>query len=114
MTETDPFDLTFFNIATAPHNSTETSQEAAESILPSINSMCRQIYDSIEAAPNGRTCDEVEKILHMKHQTASARIRDLAKCQPPLIEVGRDAEDNVIRRRTSSGRSARVYFCTEI
>ena len=102
-----------FNHATAPHNGTETSREAAESILPKVNSMCRQVYDCIASMPGGLTCEQVEQILSMKHQTVSARIRDLSTCQPPLIVVGKDENHEVIRRATASGRTARVYFAAE-
>jgi hypothetical protein len=106
-------ELPLFNYATAPHNGTETSREAAEKILPKVNSMCRQVYDCIAAMPGGLTCEQVEQILGMKHQTASARIRDLASCQPPLIVAGMDENHKMIRRPTSSGSTARVYFRAE-
>ena len=106
-------DLPLFNTPTAPHNGTETSIEAAESIKPNVNAMARQVLDCIRSMPGGLTCEQVEQILGMKHQTASARIRDLASCQPPFIVVGVDQNHKVIRRPTSSGRTARVYFAAK-
>lgn len=60
-----------------------------------------RVYRCILAAPDGMTCDEVEDFLNMRHQTASARIRDLV-----LDGLVFDTE---IRRKTRSGRTARVY-----
>ncbi len=105
------FDL--FNTPTAPHCGTETSRDAAESIKPHVNAMAAKVLHCIAGMPGGLTCEQVEQITGLKHQTASARIRDLATCEPPLIVVGVDQEGNVIRRPTSSGRTARVYFSAE-
>ena len=98
---------------TAPHNGTETSRDAAESILEHVNGMCRKVYDCVAAMPGGLTCEQVEQITGMKHQTVSARIRDLTTCQPPLLIIGKDENHEVIRRPTASGRTARVYFSAE-
>ena len=62
-----------FNYSTAPHNHTEPSIDAAESIVDQLNGMCRDVLHAVKSSPFGLTCDEVEKILDMKHQTASAQ-----------------------------------------
>lgn len=103
-----------FNYSTAPHNHTEPSIDAAESIVDQLNGMCRDVLHAVKSSPFGLTCDEVEKILGMKHQTASARLRDLITCQPPYVEFQNDPEtDKPLRRQTRSGRTARVYFATQ-
>ena len=101
-----------FNHPTAPHNGTETSIDAAESIKPMANAMALQVLQSIRANPDGLTCDQVEVLLLMKHQTASARIRDLASCEPPFIRVRLGPDGKPVRRKTRSGRTARVYIAT--
>ena len=106
-------DLPLFNTPVAPHNGTETSRDAAESIKPHVNTLAAKVLHCIAGMPGGLTCEQVEQITGLKHQTASARIRDLATCEPPLIVIGVDQDGNVIRRPTSSGRTARVYLATE-
>ena len=106
-------DLPLFNTPVAPHNGTETSRDAAESIKPHVNAMAAKVLKCISQMPQGLTCEQVEQILGMKHQTASARIRDLATCEPPLIVIGVDEDHKIIRRKTSGGRTARVYFSAE-
>lgn len=61
-----------------------------------------RIFERIEACgEGGATCDEVEQALAMIHQTASARILELAQVGR-IIDTGR-------RRPTRTGRNARVY-----
>ena len=83
--------------------------DAAESIKPMVNAMAREVLECIRAHSLGLTCDQVETILGMKHQTASARIRDLASCEPPFIKVRLGEDGKPLRRKTRSGRTARVY-----
>ena len=52
-----------FNYSTAPHNHTEPSIDAAESIVDQLNGMCRDVLHAVKSSPFGLTCDEVEKIL---------------------------------------------------
>ena len=75
-------DLPLFNYPVAPSNETETSKDAAESIKDKINGMCLDVLRCVRNYEDGLTCDEVEQILGMKHQTASARLNDLSKCHP--------------------------------
>ena len=74
-----------------------------------VNAMALQVLQSIQASPDGLTCDQVETILGMKHQTASARIRDLSSCEPPFIKVRLGEDGKPLRRKTRSGRTARIY-----
>ena len=48
--------------------------------------------------PTGSTCDRLESLMGMSHQTASARIRDLV-IAGKLVDSGR-------REKTRTGRSA--------
>ena len=73
-------DLPLFNYPVAPSNKTETSKDAAESIKDKINGMCLEVLRCVRNYEEGLTCDEVEQILGMKHQTASARLNDLSRC----------------------------------
>lgn len=89
----------------------ETSKEAATSIQKELGAMCRQVRSAVADATNGLTCSEIEELLDMKHQTASARLRDLQKAG--FIEWKINPETGKhYTRKTSSGRNGKVYFFT--
>ena len=104
-----PTQSTLFGYPVVPHNGTDTSQEAAESIKPHLNRLCSEVLNCIRSNPLGRTSDEVELALNMSHQTCSARFRDLSTCEPPLIikllEWGEP-----VKRKTRTGRNAQVWI----
>ena len=78
--------LSFFNQPeNAPHNGIDTSIDAAESVSECLSAMRLQVFEEVQKAEDGLTCDEVEQILGMKHQTASARLNDLMKADPPVL-----------------------------
>lgn len=84
----------------------DTSEAAAASIQPHLGALQAQVLDCIARhrdchLVDGLTCDEVEWILEMKHQTASARILELRK--KGLLR------DSGYRRKTRSGRKAVVW-----
>lgn len=85
----------------------QTSLEAYAWIKEHSTSLRAQLYGAIYARGSyGATCDELEQIHSMKHQTASARIREL-----------RDAKliyDSNERRTTRSGRKAIVYVAARL
>lgn len=86
----------------APHNAQITSLQAAESIQEVAGRLRLLVYVTIEARGQlGATCDEIEGILNMKHQTASARVHELMKSQH-IVDSGQ-------RRLTSSNRPAIVW-----
>lgn len=82
-------------------SSSDTSWAAAQSIAPVASNLRAQALAAIKDSKDGLTCDEVEALLGMRHQTASARLRELAKAEA-IIDVGR-------RRQTRSGRQAVVW-----
>jgi hypothetical protein len=83
----------------------DTSREAAESIEPSAGTLRRMVLDEIaKVGPHGHTCDEIEALLDLRHQTASARVYELHRAIPPLIV------DSGRRRLTRSGRKAVVWI----
>lgn len=78
----------------------DTSAAAAGSIDgPALRRLVRHAI--LKAGRRGLTCDEVEVLLDMRHQTASARIRELA--------LRGAVHDSTVRRRTRSNRSAIVW-----
>jgi predicted ArsR family transcriptional regulator len=80
----------------------DTSEDAADSISDDVlGRMRRRIYREVAYSPAGRTCDEIEVILGLSHQTASARLREL--------ELTGWVEPTPQKRRTRSGRLAHVY-----
>ena len=78
----------------------DTSRAAAEDVAPSAAGMRQRVLDHIRKF-GPCTCDEVEHDMDLKHQTASARIRELSMSGNILV-----MEE---RRKTRSGSSARVY-----
>lgn len=84
-----------------PSNGRDTSNEAAESIAHDASRLRRLVWTTIHAHV-GLTCDEVEVITNLRHQTASARIYEL-HTRGRLIDSG-------YRRRTRSKRLAIVWI----
>lgn len=79
----------------------DTSEAAAISIADHRTSMlARALMLLREAGGHGLTSDELEQITGWRHQTASARLRELV--------LLRFADDSDMRRPTSSGRTATV------
>lgn len=78
----------------------DTSIAAAQSIAEGAEQLRARVLIEIRSC-NGATCDEVEVALELRHQTASARINELA-------EAGR-VYDSGQRRKTRSGRQAIVW-----
>ena len=70
----------------------------------------REVLNAIRQSENGLTCDEVEELLNMKHQTASARINDLANSTPAFIVKKQDEQGAFIKRANRSRRKAFVWF----
>jgi hypothetical protein len=85
----------------------DTSEAAADSLgEEALRRLRKAIFEWIRTRPlQGATCDEVEVVLNLRHQTASARIRELV--------LDGFIYDTGARRQTRSRRSARVYqVCT--
>ena len=106
-------DLFATNTIPAHVRDSETSLDAAVSIQHKVPRLQRQVLDCITASPAGLTCDEAECILGLAHQTCSARFRELATCQPPLIEKLLLEDGSYAKRKTRSGRGAHVYIASE-
>lgn len=83
----------------------DTSERAAQSMRPHAARLRNQVFAYIKSRRNA-TCDEVEVALRMRHQTASARIRELV--------LYRQLADSGLRRLTRSGRTARVYVLAPV
>lgn len=83
-----------------PHNSRDTSIQAAASVRTFTPSIRDRVFTFIRAH-GGATSDEVEYELKLSHQTASARIWELRR-QSLITDGGK-------RRRTRSGRNAIVW-----
>jgi hypothetical protein len=88
---------------TPPHvNGSSTSRAAAESIRGVSGSLCERILAIIrESREFGMTCDQVEMAADLRHQTASARMRELA-LRGLIVDTG-------LRRKTRGGRYASVW-----
>jgi len=77
----------------------ETSHQARRSLKGSPS--LRDRVCEVVARPSGATDEEIETSLDLRHQTASARRRE-------LVQQGR-IEDSGLRRANKSGRSAIVW-----
>tara|TARA_Y100000034_G_C6891619_1_gene410285 strand:+ start:1276 stop:1596 length:321 start_codon:yes stop_codon:yes gene_type:complete len=79
--------------------------DALESVKPILGSLRAQVHAHIKACQsNGATDDEIEVALDLRHQTASARRRE-------LVQLG-FVVDSGVRRPTRSGRKAKVWVTT--
>lgn len=82
--------------------SSVTSVTAARAIEPHLGRLEALVFAAIcESPATGRTCDELEVLGKLSHQTCSARIRRLA-------QLGR-IQDSEMQRKTRSGRPATVW-----
>jgi hypothetical protein len=86
---------------TPPHVGKATSWAAAMSMRTVASQLGQIVLDAIAGRPDGATCEEVEDILAAKHQTISARIRELVLMNK-LYDTG-------VTRFNKSGRKAIVY-----
>ncbi len=85
------------------HNGTDTSRAAATSLRRHAVRQRERILELVRSmAGRGVTADEVERILELSHQTASARLHDLAN-DGQLVRTD-------FTRPTRSGRRARIYL----
>ena len=106
-------DLPLFAYAVAPHNGTDTSREAAAAIKPDLPRLWRLVIDTVVQAPDGINCKELELATGLSHQTASARLNELANCQPPFLVHQLDEKTGKPRRRPTGPRSSgRLYFAS--
>lgn len=84
----------------------DTSREAAESMRKAAPSIRERIYTWIEwRGYFGATADEVEAKSGIRNQTITARIREL--------ELSGRLTKTDDKRKTRSGRNARVYVATK-
>ena len=93
-----------FQADLARKRNADTSAAALESIAPIRNGDSKRVLAAIKEH-GGLTCDECENILGMKHQTCSARFRDLA-LSGHIVKAGE-------KRKTLSGRKAEVWRATK-
>ncbi len=93
-------------IERAGNNGTDTSIAADESVSRLLKGLRLEVWRWFQTKPDGATCDAAEQALDLKHQTCSARVRELAKAGW-LVDTGR-------RAPTSSGRPARVYEAVDL
>ena len=92
--------------------SSDTSFLAAEAIAPFVTKLQELVLNvSLSAGTRGVTCDEVEVILDMPHQTASARVHELGKAHKNQDGVERPQMlfDSGARRKTRHGQLATVW-----
>jgi DNA polymerase len=85
----------------------DTSEAAAQSMAGDASQLREFVFSVIHGSgAGGMTCDEVEVDTGMRHQTVSARIRELQQ-RGRLVDSAR-------RRPTRSGRPAIVWVTEEV
>jgi hypothetical protein len=83
-------------------SSSPTSTAAAASMVPTLGTKQARVLELLRSRPDGLTDDDLERLTGWRHQTVSARRRELV-----LADL---AVDSGRTRRTSSGRSATVWI----
>lgn len=80
----------------------ETSKAAEQSVADDTARLRRLVMNAVKGrGKHGATCDELEVLFHLRHQTASARLRELF-----LMNRVKDSGE---RRLTRSQRKAIVW-----
>lgn len=87
------------------HKGNVESRGAHASVERMKEAMRLKIVGRLKEVPSGRTCDEIESDLGLRHQTASARISELL-ASTRIVRTK-------IRRATRSGRGASVVILPE-
>jgi hypothetical protein len=84
----------------------ETSKAAAKSVRGITGKLCREVLGFIRSrGAEGATDDEIEVMLDLRHQTASARRRELV-----LLGAIKNSQT---KRATRSGRKATVWVVAD-
>ena len=87
----------------------DTSYDAAKSIRADLSALRRRVLSTVQAAPQGITCEQLEAITGLKHQTASARLKELQ--DRGQVDWKIDPRTGKHRRAVNaSGRTAKLYF----
>lgn len=99
----DPFgDLSPYPGGQAPAvRGSDTSEAAARSVEPTAGSKRGTVLGLLRTFPEGLTDEQIEVATGWRHQTVSARRRELV--------IGGFVEDSGLRRKTSSGREAAIW-----
>jgi len=96
------FDSSGYEGGRAPSVAQETSHDAADAIEEKAPSLRVQVFEYVSGrGPIGATDNEIENALDLRHQTASARRRELV--------IKEMVFDSGFRRKTDSGRGAMVW-----
>lgn len=90
---------------TPPYSEPTTSKEAAMSMAGKAEAQREAVYEHVSTAQLGATCDEVETVLGLPHQSASARLWELCGNNQLPARIVKTEE----KRKTRTGRNARVY-----
>ena len=87
----------------------DTSYEAAKSLRSDLSALRQRVLSTVQAAPQGITCERLEAITGLKHQTASARLKELQDLGQ--VEWRIDPRTGKHHRAiNASGRSAKLYY----
>lgn len=106
--------LDLFSRLPAPSQPVPTSEEAAAALTPDkLKARRYHVLCYVATRPNGATSDEVEVALSLPHQTASARLNELARVYRLLDFCdGKDGRP-LVKRPTRTGANACVYYVND-
>jgi hypothetical protein len=90
----------------------DTSYEAAKSLSTDLPFIRQRVLAVVQAAKNGITCESLEMLTNLKHQTASARLKELQDLGKIEWRINPDTGKHC-RAVNASGRSAKLYFAVE-
>ena len=87
----------------------DTSYEAAQSLRFQLSVIRRSVLYAVEAEPDGITCEQLEAVTGLKHQTVSARLKELQ--DRGYVEWRTDPRTGRhFRSANVSGRFAKRYY----
>lgn len=91
---------------TPGYSNPSTSKDAAKSMERKASALRLRVLAELQVrGDTGATCDELERALQLSHQTASARLREMA--------LAKSIVDSGAKRATRSGRKAIVWHAAE-
>lgn len=85
-----------FDITRNYHGGNANSEAANDAVAPKKFGMREKILFYLKFHPEGKTCEQIEQELGMKHQSASARISELKMMQKIKVIGQAKTESGVI------------------
>ena len=85
-----------------PHNRSDTSRAAAESMMPHANGLRQRVFDYLAQHSMGLTSEQISIQTGIRYDTVKPRVFE-------LVHKDKTVEDTGLRRPTTTGRPAKVW-----